>query len=314
MPLQALWELYNTHGYSAVKQANLTRAIEHFYLALLAFGDDDISQALASAREAARIEPASPIFVEGAKYLKRVSEKGKAGVYVDSEAFSAFVRGGGNIELYESVSAALRAIYQEYETLDLLDIGVGDGLALLPALTRNILHLDIVEPSEALLAQTETALKEWGMSYHAYDDDIQHFITLDVGNWDIIQGTWSFQSIPTDERRAIFDWCRQHGKRLLIAEFDVPNFEALYSPERVLYVLDHYWAGLAEYAEEGSIVAQGFLMPVMFGYFDRSASRTNYEGPIQSWVDDVRAVGFEKVETRLLYSYWWADAYLIDAQ
>lgn len=314
MVLQELWDLYRTQGYEGVRQAELTLPIEHFYLALLAFGENDITQAASSAFKAARLEPASPVFVEGAKYLDRVREKGKTGVYVNGEAFSVFVRGGGNVELYAAVSRELRAIYQFYETLDLLDIGVGDGLALLPALTRNILHLDIVEPSEAMLAQTELALKEWDMSYHAYHDTIQDFITLDAGEWDIIQATWSLQSIHPDERPAVFAWCREHGKRLLLAEFDVPNFTDQYAPERVIYILDHYWNGLTEYAEEGSIVAQGFLMPVMFGYFDRGASRTNYEGPIQSWVDGIRAAGFNNVEARPLFSYWWADAYLIDAQ
>ena len=45
-------------------------------------------------------------------------------------------------------------------------------------------------------------------------------------------------------------------------------------------------------------------MPVLFGYFDRTAARTNWEGPIQGWADDLRAAGFTTVQTRLLSPYW----------
>ncbi len=88
----------------------------------------------------------------------------------------------------------------------------------------------------------------------------------------------------------------------------------MFGPDRVRYVLSHYENGLAEYDGDGGLVAQGFLMPVMFGYFDRSAARTNWEGPIQEWVAGLRAAGFEQVTLEKLYSYFWADSYLIVAQ
>ncbi|MDP3395336.1 MAG: hypothetical protein Q8S57_01515 [Methanoregula sp.] len=148
--------------------------------------------------------------------------------------------------------------------------------------------------------------------YHAHHATIQHFIATHDEQWDLIQATWSLQSIPPAERPAVFRWARQHGQRLLIAEFEVPAFIDFYAPERMEYIVGRYENGLAEY--EGDLVSQGFLIPVLFGYFDRTAARTNWEGPIKGWVDDLRAAGFTLIQTRLLSHYWWADSYLIDAR
>ena len=105
---------------------------------------------------------------------------------------------------------------------------------------------------------------------------------------------------------------RERCQRALIAEFDAPQFPDMFAPDRARYIVAHYEKGLAEY--DGDFVAQGFLMPVMFGYFDPTASRANWEGPIQAWMDDLRAAGFAQVQARKLSAYFWADAYLIDAR
>lgn len=315
MPLNQLWTIYQAEGYAGVCRAEISDPLAHFYRALLAFGEDDIPQALASTRDAARLHPENPVFAEAARYLDRVQAEGKAQVYIDGEAFAAFIRGGGNVGLYEACSEALHGIYEEFETLRLLDVGVGDGLALLPALTSNMTRLDLIEPSEAMLGRTTATLKRWGVNYVAHPSTFQEFIETG-GNvaWDVIQATWSLQSIPPDDRPAAFAWMRQHGARALVAEFDVPAFSDMYGPDRVRYVVGRYWRGLAEYEGDGGRVAQGFLMPVMFGYFDRSASRTNWEGPIQGWIDGLHAAGFEHVRRQKLYEYFWADAILLDAQ
>ncbi|WP_119069094.1 class I SAM-dependent methyltransferase [Aggregatilinea lenta] len=315
MTVDNVWQIYRTQGYAGVLAADVHTAMGHFYVALLAWGKDDIEQALMSAHVADALEPENPIFRQAVTYLERVRAQGKGGVYVDGEAFAAFIRGGGNIGLYAAVSDALRLIYQDYETLSVLDIGVGDGLALLPALTRNITRLTLVEPSEAMLGRTTAALDDWRMPYRAYALPVQEFMQVSGdAHWSVIQATWSLQSLAPPERPTVFEWMRAHGDRVLIAEFDVPNFEDLYAPERVQYILSHYVDGLAEYPDDGRLVAQGFLMPVMFGYFDRSAARINYEEPIEAWVAALQSAGFARVETRSLFPYWWAEAVLIDAR
>lgn len=315
--LDDLWPQAQAHGYAGVCDADPPGALEHLYLALLAFGEDKFAEAAQHARAAARCQPDSRVFVQAVVYLERLLERGKAGVYLDGEAFAAFIRGGGNVPLYAALSEALRAQYAAHESLALLDVGVGDGLALLPALTDAIARLDLLEPSAAMLARTSSALAARGVAHTAHNMTLQAFMQSDSGQrgqWDIIQATWSLQSIPPDERAACFAWLRAHGDRALIAEFDVPQFAALFAPDRVRYVVDCYERGLAEYDGDGEQVAQGFLMPVMFGYFDRSAARTNWEGPIQAWADGLRAAGFERVTLHRLYAYFWADAYLIAAE
>ncbi len=316
-----LWTTYRTHGYAGVRDADPAGALERFYLALLAFNAGAFSAAAQYARAAAEQQPESHVYRQAATYLDRVREHGKANVYVAGDAFAAFIRGGGNVHLYAAVSDCLRAIYAQYDALRLLDIGVGDGLALLPALTESvagtIAALDLVEPSGAMLRGTAEQLRARGVMHTAYNHTVQEFMQhpqAETAHWDVIQATWSLQSVPPDARPDVFAWLRAHGERVLIAEFDVPDFPALLAPDRVRYVVARYENGLAEYAGDGGRVAQGFLMPVMFGYFDRSAARTNWEGPIATWIAGLRAAGFEHVTAQPLYDYFWAQAFLLDAR
>lgn len=322
MTLDPLWHLYQQHGYAGLSTAHPRDALGWFYCALIAFAEDDLERAAEWTQQAVANAPNHPVYTAALRYLTRVRADGKANVYVDGDAFAAFIRGGGNVGLYAAVSAALRVIYGDYAALRLLDIGVGDGMALLPALLpaldtagRQLLtRLDVIEPSAAMLSKTITQLNDAEIAHHATNSTIQAYIAehAESHHWDVIQATWSLQSIPPAERPAVFDWCRAHGDRLLIAEFDVPAFETDLAPDRVSYIVERFAQGLGEY--EGDQVAQGFLMPVMFGYFDRSAARTNWEGPIQQWVDGLRAAGFTQIETRPLFAYFWADAVLIDVR
>ena len=314
MPLNGLWQQMQRSGYAGVRDATPTHALDNIYLALVAFAEDDLPRALHFARAAAQRDPDSRVYRHAVTYLERVQDEGKANVYVEGAAFAAFIRGGGNVGLYAAVSRALQAVYESYSTLDLLDIGVGDGLALLPALVPQVASLTLVEPSEAMLARTLSTLEARGIACRTANMPLQRFMAGDEGTWDIIQATWSLQSIPPDERTAVCRWLRAHGRRVLVAEFDVPHFEAALSPDRVQYVVAHYERGLAEYDGDGGVVAQGFLMPVMFGYFDRTAARTNWEGPIHDWIDLLRAAGFASIAAGKLYRYFWADAFLIDAR
>jgi hypothetical protein len=317
MSLEMLWRRYNDEGYAALQTAQPDDALACFYLAVLAFSEGDFGRAAGWAVQAARRQPESRVYAQAAIYLERVAHQGKAGVYVDGAAFGTFIRGGGNVGLYAAVSAALRNVYAQHESLRLLDIGVGDGLALLPALTAAVRQVDLVEPSSPMLTTTCAALDARGVPYRAFNQTIQAFMDspeAQSGSWDVIQATWSLQSIPPAERPALFAWLRARSARVLIAEFDVPRFAALASPDHVRYVVERYEQGLAEYEGDGGLVAQGFLLPVMFGYFDRTAARTNWEGPIQEWADGLRAAGFAHVAHRPLYPYFWAQAALLDAR
>jgi hypothetical protein len=278
--------------------------------AIHAFHTADYAAAAAHAAQAAGQAP-SLLTRAAATYLARVAAGGPASVYVTGDAFSAFVRNGGNVPLYERTSTALREEYAAYERLSLLDIGVGDGLALLPALTPAVQRLDLVEPAAALLAQTCAALDARGTAYNAHARSIQTFAAAATDRWDIAQATFSLQSLPPVERAETLHWLRDHAGTLLIVEFDVPPAVAQLDPAWVAHVLARYELGLAEYTDDGGLVAQGFLMPVLFGYFDRTAARINYEQPIAAWIADLQAAGFATIAQRPIYPYWWAPAVLL---
>jgi hypothetical protein len=305
-------------------------AIEKFEAALKAWGRNDIVEALRLTEDAAVHEPASLVYREAAVYLQRVLRDGKPGVYVSPDGFSAFIRGGGNVGLYANTSNELRTAYEEYASLSLLDIGVGDGLALLPALTPNIHQLDVVEPSAAMLPNTRLRLDELGVHHRAFNGTVQELIAqkpFGSLEWDVIEATFSLQSVPPEERPQVFGWLSENGRRVLMAEFDTPVFADPFAPEWVKYVVERYEKGLAEYErgagrdgedteldiDRENLVAQGFLMPVMFGYFDTGAARTNWENPIVDWIDLLKDAGFSKVEAKLIYPYWWGNAFMIDA-
>jgi hypothetical protein len=249
-------------------------------------------------------------------------------VYVSPEGFAAFIRGGGNVGLYTNTSELLRDVYSEYASFSLLDVGAGDGLALLPALSenarQNVAHqLDVIEPSTAMLQSLHDELLARHIKPRTFNGTLQAYIQkapFGEMHWDVTQATYSLQSIHPKERPALLQWLGQHTQRLLIAEFDAPDFGGeLFAHERVRYFVERYQKGLAEYdrdggGDNGHVVKQGFLMPVFFGGFDQSAARTNWEMPIDNWVELLKDAGFNRVQTKLIYPYWWAKAYLIDAQ
>lgn len=295
-------------------------ALDVFRNALIAYGAHDIAAAHILAQRAADLDPDHAVYAAAVVYLDHVQREGKhaSRVYISPDAFSAFIRGGGNVPLYQNTSAALRRVYEQYDSLSLLDIGVGDGLALLPALTPNVRRLDVLEPSSTMLSQTSAALHARGVAHRAINATVQQWMADEQGKWDVIQSTYALQSIHPDERTLILEWFRQHAGRVLIAEFDAPHFqqpcEGLTALDRVRYFVERYQRGLAEYQDDGGLVAQGFLMPVFFGGFDPGAARVNWEMHIEDWVRLLREAGFNDVRTEPISDYWWATAYLVDAR
>jgi hypothetical protein len=288
-------------------------ALEQLSLALAAFVRNDSIAALAAAQDAAAAAPTSRLAREAVRYLERVCTAGQASVYVSGEAFGVFIRGGGNLPLYAALSAALSAIYAGAGPLTLLDVGVGDGMALLPALTPELRRIDLVEPSAPMLGRTTSALAARGVAFRAFAMPFERFAARTNAHWELAQATFSLQSLAPDARRAALAWLRAHSDRLLIAEFDVPELGDGPTPARVAHMAARYERGLAEYDADDGLVAQGFLMPIFFSAFDPSAARTNYEQPIAAWEAELRAAGFATVACQRLYDYWWAPAYLLNA-
>src|SRR5262245_23408574 len=108
MTIAELYARYNARGHAAALAKPVERADELFYLALLTFGENDLTRAAELAEQAAAREPTNLVYVAAATYLARAAQAGKQNVYLSPEAFSAFIRGGGNIPLYQATSAALQ--------------------------------------------------------------------------------------------------------------------------------------------------------------------------------------------------------------
>jgi hypothetical protein len=281
------------------------------YWAVWAHTDGDRVTAAKAARRAAEFDPGSELARLLAAYLGGEGPVG--GVYDSPDAFRAFTRGGGNIPLYAATSAALWAAHSRWPGM-LLDIGVGDGRALLPALSSHIGSVDVVEPSGELLKETVAELTRLGVPHRAYYGVIEDFARDHNGRqWDITQATFALQSLEPAQRRDTLRWIRAHTRALVLVEFDVPHPSSPFEPDWFRSCIRSTERGLREYDEDRDLVALGFILPVVLGFFDTHGRRTNWEQPISAWSDDLQDAGFAHVSSQHLYDYWWRPAWMLEA-
>lgn len=232
-------------------------------------------------------------------------------VYDQPAAFAAFIRGGGNVGLYEAVSDALAGQYDRHEIRSLLDIGCGDGRALVPALSGRAVEVTLVEPSRALLAAAVAALD--GVSVTAHNTDAGTFVRTVGGRFDLAESTFALHALPHEERSEVLTALCGHVSRLVIAEFDVPD-HPVGSTEHLTFLADTYEQGLAEYDADRELVAQGFLMPVLTGQLAPGARRSTWEQPATAWAAQLTACGYREVMIEPLYEYWSSPAFLLTAR
>jgi ubiquinone/menaquinone biosynthesis C-methylase UbiE len=233
-----------------------------------------------------------------------------APVYDQPSAFTAFIRGGGNVELYRRLSDELAARYDAAKPESLLDLGCGDGLAVVPALERAAhtpARIDLVEPSGALL----DAVRERVPEAQCWQATAQEFLARDDLGWDFAQSTFALQSIEPEQRAEVLRTLQPRTGTLVLAEFDVPEY-AEGSPEHLRSLAARYERGIAEYGADASLVAQGFLLPVLLGIVS-GQQRTNWEHPAAVWAEQLKTAGFTEVGVEPLAGYWWSPAVLITA-
>ncbi|GHD36437.1 hypothetical protein GCM10007147_43810 [Nocardiopsis kunsanensis] len=283
------------------------------YLAVWAHSEDRWELARHHAHRARTLDPHS----EFARLFHLHLQEGHAPVYDSPEAFSAFIRAGGNLQLYRATSRALQQIYQEQRPRALLDIGPGDGLALLPALRAapvHAPHVDLVEPSTALLEQAAGALTRNGFAHRAFAATIEDFTTdrPDTG-WDLVQSTFALQSLPPRRRRPVLGHLASRTRALAVVEFDVAPVEDPFDPDWFRDCAGRLEGGLREYGAERDLVGAGFIIPVILGHF-ATHTRTNHEHSVQDWVHDLEGAGFTDVQAHHLCDYWWEPAWIIHAR
>ena len=245
-------------------------------------------------------------------------------VYTSPAAFEAFIRGGGNVPLYERVSAELAGHYTS-DTRSLLDIGCGDGHALFPALassahTHALERLTLVEPASALLASAvaRAHAEQPTLPVQALNEGLGAFaakLRPDDSNhhWDLAQATFALQAIPEPERWAGLARLRAHVKRLVIVEFDIPDLQRG-SDAYVASLAQRYERALGEYeGDTRELVAQGFLIPMFLGQLDAQTAATNWEHPAPVWRDKLEALGWRVTRCEHISDYFWAPAFVLVA-
>ncbi|MGH3876446.1 MAG: class I SAM-dependent methyltransferase [Actinophytocola sp.] len=232
-------------------------------------------------------------------------------VYDRPAAFTAFIRGGGNLRLYEAVSTALAERYDRLGVTSLLDIGCGDGRALAPALAQAGVApaVTLVEPSRALLEAAHAAL---GREVTAHATDATTFAANLDQRFDLAESTFALHALPPEERTELLTALRGHVSHLVLAEFDVPGHPPG-GPEHLTFLADTYEQGLTEYDDDRDLVAQGFLMPVLAGQLAPGARRSTWEQPATEWAEQLTACGYRDVTVEPLCDYWSSPAFLLTA-
>ncbi|MFC4852236.1 methyltransferase domain-containing protein [Actinophytocola glycyrrhizae] len=236
---------------------------------------------------------------------------GDGEVYDRPAAFTAFIRGGGNVGLYEAVSTALAELYDRHDVTTLLDIGCGDGQALVPAIAGRTPAVTLVEPSRALLDAAVAALDRVPVTAH--NTDVATFAESVTDRFDLAESTFALHALPHGERSAVLTTLHGHVSRLVLAEFDVPG-HPVGSAAHLTFLADTYEQGLAEYESDRDLVAQGFLMPVLTGQLEPGAHRSTWEQPATAWAEQVRSCGYDEVMLEPVYHYWSAPAFLLTAR
>lgn len=246
--------------------------------------------------------------IMGRAIIEALESGDSRSAYDEPRAFEVFIRGGGNLALYDAVSAELAKLYDVLRPSTLLDIGTGDGMALVPAI-RSSVHvpgqIDVVEPNEVLLGNLTTSLP----NVRGYRTTIENFLEgVDAeDHWDLAQSTFALQSIETKAREQALIALVGHVDRLVIVEFDVPdltpNSDAYYQS-----LAHRYERAASEYGENAALVAGGFLAPMLLGQL-RSIAPSNHEQPADAWVAELERSGYRVIARANLHDYSWATAF-----
>ncbi|MGA4845753.1 class I SAM-dependent methyltransferase [Streptomyces sp. G5(2025)] len=294
--------------------SSATSAEEFFYAAMVAHRCGDVLSAAELSARAAALEPRHGVYQEVERHLR--SGKPAADVYAEPEAFTAFAQGGGNVGLYQATHQALRSQYAAHRPGRLLDIGSGEGHGLLPSLTADVGHVDSIEPSAQRLGLVTAELSRRGVPHRGHPVTVQEFTaTCSTEHWDLVQETFALLAVDRQERRELLRWLRPRTDRLAFAEFDVPALGEGLAPQWFRYLTSRYDRGIREYdGADRSVVAQGFLIPVLLGMLGSQEHQRHHEQPISRWVEDLRDAGFAPLPPQYLFDYWWAPAFLLVAE
>ncbi|PPU21867.1 hypothetical protein [Xanthomonas arboricola] len=272
--------------------------------------------ALGSGEDAESIRPLERAVQQGSimgRAIREALEHGDSrSAYDEPRAFEVFIRGGGNVALYEAVSEELAQLYNALRPSTVLDIGAGDGTALVPAIQASVHvpdQIDVVEPNDVLLGELIASLP----LVRGYRMTMENFVEGfdDEDHWDMAQSTFALQSIEAKAREQALEALAGHVDRLVIVEFDVPdlapNSDAYYQS-----LAQRYERAASEYGENAALVAGGFLAPMLLGQL-RSIAPSNHEQPADAWAAELERSGYRVIGKANLHDYSWATAFSLIA-
>lgn len=239
-------------------------------------------------------------------------------VYDSPAAFRAFIRGGGNLGLYRATSAHLADVHRTARPHALLEIGPGDGLALLPALADGAdgipSTVTLVEPSADLLTHCAEAVVVSGRAAEPHHTDIASFLNEHPDTaWDLAESTFALHALEPATRDAVLHLLADRVTTLTLVEFDVDLPEPG-TDEHLRELALRYEQGLAEYTDTRNLVDLGFLVPVLLGQLAANAPRATWEQPARAWREQVERAGFTDVQLRPVAPYWWSPSFALVAR
>lgn len=257
----------------------------------------------------------------GAAMAENLAEPRDRSPYEQAQAFQLFINGGGNVALYAAVHDALTNLHHSEGATSILDIGAGDGHALLPALRARtqLERVGVVEPSAEMLAVVKsriaTAVMAPQTQFEFWAETLQAFVERahTAPLWSVAQATFSLQSLPPPERIAALAKLKSRVQALVIVEFDVPDIEAG-SEEELASIASRFENGLRGYGADAATVASGFLAPILLGKVRDQHRRHNWEQPASQWRTEVEDAGYVVEELRIIAQYSWAPAFVMLAR
>lgn len=295
----------------------MTASLNHLSLGLRLTGDGRVAEAASAFGQAG--EAGS---ILGHALARLVTGDNARSPYEQAEAFQVFINGGGNVALYDAVHVALAELHRALGVRSLLDIGAGDGRALLPPLSSlgdTLARLGVVEPSQDLLKSLKLGLDEVGLGdrteIELRPETLQRFVQHPHAGprWDLAQATFSLQSLAPRERIEALKALRSRIDALAIIEFDVPDLVAG-SEAELFSIAARFESGLIGYGEDAPLVAEGFLAPMLLGKVRDPSQRHNWEQPADLWVQELRTAGYEVDGVRTVAPYSWSSAFLVVAR
>jgi SAM-dependent methyltransferase len=272
-------------------------------------------------RDAALLQIATQFPLLATALRQPAAQDGHGHVYAQPAAFTAFIEGGGNVALYEAVSAALAGSYRRHDIESLLDIGCGNGLALTRALqlasAPRLRQVDLVEPAMALLGTAHADVKSLlpELAVDAWPLALQEFLAapLERPRWQLAQSTFCLQAITPELRWPLLGRLRERIDRLCIVEFDVVDFGGDRDAWR-LSLAQRYERAIGEYDTTRELVACGFLIPMLMGQLSGNTANTNWEHPAAHWQSRLQDIGYRNVSITRLHDYFWSPAFLLQAE